>query len=251
MVTRTTTLRMLAATALVALVGCAATPPAGQSGVRVTARAEPKAGYVQPPDGTPGYSVAPEGPEDETTARRDRFRILDYRNLDDIVVYLTPVAGVPAAAPEPPTISADAGGRGRVPTLVTTVGGELRVTNSSAEPATVYLRGEGGAVVDVGTISPGGSANATLRTAGPVTALRETAGPDDRPIADVFVAPPGWTGKAVGGGRVTFSPVPPGRYTLGAWHPRLPGSQRAIELPEGKLVDETATVGVNVLPKVP
>ena len=51
-------------TALIAtFTGCSSAPPAGQSGVRVLAVAEPKAGYVQPPAGTPGYSVGPEGAE--------------------------------------------------------------------------------------------------------------------------------------------------------------------------------------------
>lgn len=228
--------------------GCGGSLPVGQSGVRVLVTAEPKTGYTPDVLAADVYTGRPEV-DDATAARRDPFRPLDYRNLSDIVVYLVPEAGS-ASAPAAKGIDIDAGdashaGHG---VKVSAVGGELRIGNSARSAKTVYLRTESGALSDLGIVAPGGTLSAMLTAPGAMSVYSESDGTEDQKLRDLYVAPNGWVATAVSGGRVTFSPVPPGEYVLHTWHPRLPGTSQRLKLPADRLVETTATVTVNVLP---
>lgn len=231
------------------LAGCGGLP-SGQSGVKVLIKAEPKAGYTMDVKAADVYAARPDM-EDATTAKRDPFRPLDYRNLADIVVYLVPDGGSAAAAPVPKPMVIDAApgssaARWRV--AVSAVGGELRVENSSASPRAVYLRTEAGVLSDVGEIPPRGSLSATLSVPGAITVWAESGKPEDDRLGEVFVAPNGWVAVGVSGGSATFAPCPPGNYTLHTWHPRLPGQSQKLTLTPDRYIETTAVVTVNVLP---
>jgi hypothetical protein len=221
------------------LAGCGGGLPPGAAGLTVTPLAEPKAGYTQPADTGGGYGAGAGGPETAVTAAADPFRLVDYRNLEGVVVYIVPTGGTavgpPAAAPQPPVVTIDAGdpdGPGRRGVNLTRVEGLLVVRNTTPRPATFYLRSETGALTDLGTVPPGGSVRHVLSAAGPLSVFREADGPDDERLAGVFLAPAGWAQKAVGGGAVTFAQLPPGRYTLMAWHPRLANRRRSVARPD-------------------
>jgi len=228
--------------------GCGGGLPAGQAGLKVVVKAEPKAGYTLDVKAADVYLANPDV-DDATTARRDPFRPLDYRNLEDIIVYLMPLNGSAAAAPLPPAQVVDAGSpRGRLEWIVSAVGGTLRIDNTASTLRSVYVRSESGTVTDVGRIEPRHSASLSLSVPGSLSVWSETGKAEDDCIAEVFVAPNGWFGKTVSGGRVTIAPVPPGRYMLHTWHWRLPGTQQPIELQPDKYTEATAAVTVNVLP---
>ncbi|QOV90370.1 hypothetical protein [Humisphaera borealis] len=248
---RTTTLTI---TALILFAigagGCGGGLPAGQAGLRVLVKAEPKTGYTLDVKTADVYAGRPEV-EDATAARRDPFRPLDYRNLSDIVVYLVPQSGSAAAAPtaKPIDIDAVAGNRqGRWTLGVSAVGGEVRIGNASPTPRAVYIRTEAGTLSDIGTVAPGASVSATMSAPGSITVWAESGKAEDDRLAEIFVAPNGWVATTVSGGNVTFAPVPAGTYTLHTWHPRLPGQSQQATLAADKYTDATATVTVNVLP---
>jgi hypothetical protein len=77
--------------------------------------------------------------------------------------------------------------------------------------------------------------------------LSDDAG--DEPVGAFYVAPTPWAKKVRGGDRATFAPLPPGIYTVGAWHPILPGSDARVQVTPDKLSKVTLKVGVNSLPK--
>lgn len=239
--------------AVVALIlaGCGGGLPAGQSGVKIAITAEPKAGYTLDVKAADVYAGRPDV-EDATTAKRDPFRPLDYRNLDDIVMYLVPDGGSAASAPTPKPIALDASpSADNQPwqVKVSAVGGELRVGNTSASPRAVYIRNEAGKLSDIGTVAPGATVAATLSAPGAMTVFAESNGAEDQRLAEIYVAPNGWVTTGVSGGTATFAPVPPGNYTLHTWHPRLPGQSQKLTLVADKYTEAKAVVTVNVLPK--
>ena len=248
------TSQTLQASFLIAIVslagGCGGGLPAGQAGLKVLVKAEPKSGYTLDVKVADVYAGKPEI-EDATAARRDPFRPLDYRNLSDIVVYLVPESGSAAAAPAAKPIDIDAvagASQGRWSLGVSAVGGELRIGNASPTPRAIYIRTETGTLSDVGTVAPGSTLSATLSAPGSITVWAESGKAEDDRLAEVYVAPNGWVATSVSGGNVTFAPVPPGTYTLHTWHPRLPGKSQRVDLAADRYTEATAVVTVNVLP---
>src|SRR4051794_37599479 len=239
-----------------ALAGCGSSLPAGMGGLKVTPQAEPKAGYRQPDDLSGGYVAGVDGPADANDSRRNPFRLIDYRNLEDIVVYLVPENGAVSAGGSSGSgsITIDAGrpgGEGRQGLSVASVGGELIVRNTASRPMSVYLRSGAGTLTDVGAVPPGGSKLASLKSPGSLTLFRETGQADDEKLADIYVAPTSWVRKTLSGETISFAPIPPGRYTLTVWHPRLPGSQQSVDVAPGGYTSVSVKIGVNPLPKVP
>ena len=241
--------------ALVLLAGCGAKVPSGMSGARVSVLAEPKAGYRperQPAGG--GYDTNPDS--DDPGPQRFPFQTLNYSSLNDIVVWLEPQEAGASSAPAPKAVTLDAGAS--VASLdkavkATAVGGEVRLENRSSGPVLAYLRSEQGSIVDAGSVAPGRSGAVRLPAPGLWQVLREAdaGAADDVVVGQVYAAPTGWVQTTVSGGRVTFSPVPPGRYVARAWHPRLPGSSQPVTLAPDRVADVTLVVSVNPLPKVP
>ena len=103
----------------------------------------------------------------------------------------------------------------------------------------------------MGSISAGGSKTVALTSPGHLTLFRESGQSDDERLADIYVAPTSWARKTLSGETVSFGPIPPGRYTLAVWHPRLPGSQQSVDVAAGGYTSVSVSIGVNPLPKVP
>ncbi|MGE0479583.1 MAG: hypothetical protein AB7Q17_03825 [Phycisphaerae bacterium] len=246
---------LLAITSLLAAVGCA--PPMrvapGLAGVRVHVRATPKAGYVPPSEDVVVDSygrvdmLAPDVPA------TGPFAHYDYRALDGVVVALNPAATTPSVRPPPVstvTISPQSGDGAAASVtgmsiFAASVGGTLTVRNGSSTAESVYSVSPGNRF-DLGTIAPGASASHTLTAAGIVEVLADSR---DAPLACVYVAPTPWVSIARAGSRVDFPDVPPGRCVATAWHPRLPGMERTLELVADRATETTLTISVNALPK--
>ena len=128
-----------------------------------------------------------------------------------------------------------------------TQAGPVTFRNSGSTPQTVLLRRP--SAIDPLEIVSGGAAAQAFDVAGsrgPVEVLRDQ---DDEPLAYVYLSPSPLVRVARGGERVTFAPLPPGKYRVTTWHPILPGSSEVVEVAPGKLSKLTLTVGVNSLPK--
>jgi hypothetical protein len=131
------------------------------------------------------------------------------------------------------------------------VGGELTVRNTTGRAMNVYLRADDGKLTEIGAVPPGGSKSAPLKSPGSLTLFRETGQAEDERIADIYVAPTSWVRKTLSGETISFAPLPPGRYTLAVWHPRLPGTQQSVMVSAGGYTLVSVTIGVNPLPKAP
>jgi hypothetical protein len=241
-----------AAAALLAWCGPGCSTPTGP-GVHVQVRAEPKQGY-HPPIGaadTGGYGATVEA-SGAREATPPGFDLIDYQWLAGIVTFVEPVggaAGPPTTATGEPLAPLNAtvdarhdASRHLADVRVASVGGRVVIRGVSRDGPAYVVRTEDGAVTEVDPADP---VYVPARP-GPLEILRDDR---DEPIARVYVAPTPWARRMRGGERVTFRPLPPGTYTVTAWHPILPGSSRRVEVTPGPLVKTTLTVGVNALPK--
>lgn len=223
------------------------------SGARIAVKAEPKQGY-KPPSGPLSMSYA-RGPgggdEGDPGAARDPFRVVDYENLRDIVVWLEPrdVPGFTAPTSGPVTMDL-AIGQGTAPTVAAAVGGKVHLQNRSQQTVAVYLRSDAGAITDAGTMSPGTAVAVTMTAPGAIEVLADAGGESDPLLGRIFVAPNAFVRTVRSGETIILSPAPPGRYDVHSWHPRLPGQSASVVLQPDQVSDVSVVVGVNVLPKV-
>ena len=220
-------------------------PAPGRAALVVTVRAEPKSGYRDTTGQSGAYEVGAVG------AGRV-YETIDYRALDDIVVWVEPAGA--AEAPAPAQLLAIDVGRPSGALRVSGLNEPWTIRNSAPEPLPVYARYESGDVVDIGTVAPGATAAHQPKEPGLVEILS-----DPRPdaLARVYVAPV----PSTGGGRLArvvrsgakeaFNDLPPGPARVHAWHPRLPGSSATVTLRAGATTGANLAVGVNRLPKVP
>jgi hypothetical protein len=66
----------------------------------------------------------------------------------------------------------------------------------------------------------------------------------------MYATPMEWGQSSHAGQTVEFNNIPPGRYQIVSWHPRLPGTTDSIDLKADHVQDATIKVGVNSLPGV-
>jgi hypothetical protein len=208
---------------LMAAMGCQSMPrPApGMAALRVQPIGEPKAGSKPPAD----VSVydSPSGPSLGTGA----FERVDYSNLDQIVVWLEPAAsasGKPAASPV--VVDVEARKPAAMVAHVSSVGQRLLIRNRGAGPGNFYSVSDGNEF-DVGTVPPGGQAEYMVKTEGLIEILSAAA---KDPVAQIYAAPSRWVRLTRSGQSVDFTDLPPGRYRLISWHPRLPGTEQTVDL---------------------
>jgi hypothetical protein len=222
------------------LVGCQSAPKAsvGMASLRVDVVAEPKAGSrlaARAPVmyDSPGATAKPESGIYET---------VDYNNVTDLIVYLEPTRG-PTAPPQ--TIDVMPGGTagGVVPA---SVGQVLTFRNAGAQPTSFYSVSEGNEF-DAKAVPPDRTMDYTVRTAGLIELLSD---PTKDPVLRIYAAPSRLVAATRSGKPVDFVDVPPGRYTVVAWHPRLPGGQTAVDLAADRPARVAVKIGVNALPKV-
>ena len=219
---------------LTAFAGC----KGPESGLTVDVRAEAKKGYEAPSVATYGGSA---NSDDE--GHDHRYHLIDYANLRDVVVWAEPGGGqaVQGAEAKPVEIKlVPAAGT----VYATGVGGRIVLRNIGKSSQTVLLRGPAGELAEYQVPASGQAEHAAVK-AGLIEVIRDE---DEDPIANVYVAPTPLVRVARGGEQVTFSPVVPGKYTVNAWHPILPGSTTTVDVPEGQTAKATLTVGVNALP---
>ena len=226
------------------LAGCQSLPaPApGLASIRVRVTAEPKAGAALAADSGGTY----EGP-----ATRDlgsgSFERVDYQELDEIVVWLEPAGdGAAAGTMGPVTIEVAAKKSGMAVGKAVSVGQRFNLRNAGEQSGTFYSVSDGNEV-DLGTIAAGGQGGFIVRSTGLIEILSE--GWKD-PVARVYAVPSRWVSVARAGSNVDFIDVPPGKYKLASWHPRLPGYEVDVKLSANQVSAATIKVGVNALPKV-
>jgi hypothetical protein len=216
--------------------GCQAAGP----GIQVQVRAEPKTGYKPPPPDDVGYGGS-DLPDAE--AHDHDFHLIDYRRLDQIVVWVEPSApgssDLPAIAPIDAAVNLFKTYSGNVD--LASVGGRVKL-NGPQKSGTYLLRTSAGELIDVPVREP----IFEPKKPGIVEVL---ANDSDAAVATIFVSPTAWAKKAVSGQPANFAPLPPGRYRVTAWHPVLPGSSQIVDVGPEKLSKLTLTVGVNSLPK--
>ena len=223
-------------------------------GIHVQVRAEPKTGYHPPigPADTAGYGATVEA-SGAQEASPPGFDLIDYQWLAGIVVWAEPQGGAAGSPPVTATgtpvaplgASVDArhdASRHLSDVRVASVGGRVVFRGVARDGPACVVRTEDGEVTEIDPADP-------VYVPGRPGLLEVLRDDRDEPIARVYVAPTPWARRIRGGERVTFRPLPPGAYTVAAWHPLLPGSSRRVDVTPGPLVKTTLTVGVNALPK--
>ena len=226
----------------------------GLSAVRIEVRATPKRGYVGPSaqigPGGDAYGMEFEsatGPREAAS-----FERVDYRALDDIVVWIEPRSDAVAsesAQDEPPvviTVSAPSAQHLDVPLFVIGVGGRVEFVNRSGRDVLIYSVSDANAF-DAGVLAPDGVASYRAVSPGLIEVLCESR---DDPIAFVYVAPTRWAKRGRSGSDVVFTDLRPGRCRVSCWHRRLPGSNTDVVLVADKITRAVVSAGVNALPKV-
>src|SRR5688572_18316975 len=117
-------------------------PAPGRAALVVTVRAEPKSGYRDTTGQSGAYEVGAVG------AGR-AYETIDYRALDDIVVWVEPAGAVEVPAP-PESLAIDVG-RPSGALRVSGLNEPWTIRNSAPEPLPVDARYESGDVVDLRT----------------------------------------------------------------------------------------------------
>jgi hypothetical protein len=210
--------------------------------LRVSVSAEPKAGRTDLPSHVAVYDSSTATPRPQGD-----YALVDYSNLDDIVIWLEP-ANANAAGPKPAPIpiAVDAPGRAAAVDKAVSVGQTIIVTNRASHPQSIYSVSDGNDF-DLGSVPAGGQGQFTVKSQGLIEVL--TMGAAD-PLARIYAAPSPWVAMARAGDSVDFNNLPPGSYRLVSWHPRLPGTEETINLAADQMAGASIKVGVNELPKV-
>jgi hypothetical protein len=241
--------------------GCAGNSPApGTASLRVQVTAQPKAAYTAANHRVSVYDVEPGfgysagngefGPRPADSAASD-YEKVDYAALDDVVIWLEPADREKVtAAPSPPEVTIDVDPQKAVDsdelTAAVAVGQRVILHNHGSKAGTVYSVSDGNEF-QLGSVSPGGSGSFTAQSPGLIEVVTTSL---DGAIARLYAAPTPWVRLARAGQTVQFDDVPPGRYTIVSWHPRLPGRKAGVELTADKTAKASITVGVQGLPKV-
>lgn len=236
--------------------GCSAPIPIrpGLSAVRIEVRATPKQGYMKrsAPVGT-GYDTygmsSDRGYEPRETGP---FARVDYRALDDIVVWIEPrldAVSFDSARDDPPVVimvNPPSTQHLDVPLFVIGVTGRLEFVNRSGRDEVIYSLADANAF-DLGVVMQGGVASYQTVSPGLIEVLCESR---VEPIALIYVAPTRWVERCRSGSDVIFTDLPPGRCRVACWHGRLPGSHANVLLVADKTTRAVVSVGVNALPKI-
>jgi hypothetical protein len=228
------------------LTGCQMMPPPapGMANVRVNVIAERKMGVVAPEDRVSVYDDAPAANKNGSGA----FERVDYSALDEIVVWMQPNENVRGAASgiAPASVEVEAKKSAAGLSLAVSVGQHVVVHNRGSRAGVFYSVSDGNAF-DLGSIPAGGQGVFTVGSTGLIEILSDAS---KDPVAEIYAAPSRWVSLAHSGGSVDFMNLPPGRYKIVSWHPRLPGYEAGITLSPNQIGAADIKVGVNALPKV-
>lgn len=221
----------------------------------IAVRAEAKPGTT-PGQGAP-KGVDPYGADDGSGAG-SVYAGVNYRRLEDIVVWLEPAGAIDAPrdawgaeAIEPVVIDirpARAGERASVvPVFGAGVGQTVRLRNDSGAPLRVFSFAEGNEF-RVGPLAPGAKADWPAAKPGVFEVLTSA---HDEPVAEVVVAPTRFVQRARAGDEVKFARVPAGSWTARAWHRRIPAAPAPVEVKPGARAEAALTLTVESLPDAP
>jgi hypothetical protein len=214
--------------------GCGGAPPAptaGRAQVWGEIRGEPKQGAPEAP-GRYARGAVPEG-----------ATFVDYTHIGPVVVRLE---GAPAVKAAPTTVTLSPAGFDDALYAVG-VGGQVVVRNQAGRALTVYGLMDGRAAFEVALAS--GADSPPLPAPDAAGALQLFTYEDEALRADLIVVA-GRFQRAQGGARFVFDDLPPGTYTLTAWHARFPELRRPVTLRAGEQAHVDLVFGVNALPKV-
>jgi hypothetical protein len=215
-------------------------PPApGTAVLRLHVVAEPKIGVL---------AESPDSREYDDVSLTPGMEHLDYADLPDIVVWLEPANGGPDQACQLAPARIDIDSRHVASEMAATVSvGQKIVVHNSSMAADFYSVSDGNDF-DLGRIAPDASASYTVKSAGLIEVLTDSA---RDPVARIYVAPTPWVWLTTAGKTVEFRNLAPGQYKVVTWHPRLPGREITVVLSANQVVTVAAKVGVNDLPKIP
>jgi hypothetical protein len=161
-------------------------------------------------------------------------RLVDYSKPGSSVVYLD-VGGRPGGVANLAVEESLAGARLAPGFAVVGAGGEVAITNRSQSEAVLSLP----ALARVERLPAGEELTVIADRAG---ALEIFLLGSDEP-AKVWVAPGPWT-RPDASGRFALTGLAPGRFTLHAWHPRLPSASADVELRAGETAAVDFAIGV-------
>lgn len=224
-----------------ALLGCQQ-PSASNDGMAtllVHVKANPKTG-----SGLSGQKIYT---YDTTNKPVDRgaFTQVDYGDLDDIVVWLEPVAPVASQPAGPETLDINPGQEPASLAAAVSVGQQLVLHNASSSPQTIYSVSDGNDF-DFEAVPAGGEVQYTVRSPGLIEVLTNSS---DKSVK-VYAAPSSRVRMVHSGETIFFNKLSPGQYRLFSWHPRLPGSQTDLNLTANQSAEASIDVTVNSLPKI-
>ncbi len=168
---------------------------------------------------------------------------IEYKKLDDIVVYVEPVNAAPGGEQKPPAIEIDLSklkGAGDAPLFVVGSGGEIVFKNKSRQPQSVYSVSEA-KKFSATPIAPGAEQRITADKPGLIDILSDAT---DEVLAQVYVAPCKEVRMGRCGDTLKFSELDAGRYRVVTWHRVLPGVTREVVVEDKKSVKVDATVGM-------
>ena len=232
------------------LAGCESVPaPApGTAALRLMVVAEPKTGAVAANTHVSVYDSATATGYGPSGGSGGDFERVDYPALSEIVVWLEPIDSTKAANPDHPStpVEIDPQKPATFLTGAVCVGQPLVIHNGGSRAANVYSVSDGNDF-DLGSLPPGGTVRYTVRSPGLIEILSDSIAD---PVATIYAVPTPWFRLARSGQTVAFTDLPPGRYRVVSWHPRLPGHQATVTLLANQIASATIKVGVNGLPIV-
>ena len=212
---------VLAACALWACASRPGPPAPGMATVEGTVRLVPR-------DGAPTSS----GGGSYGDRRLRDVRLVDYSKPEASVVFLD-AGSRPGGRVELAAESSISGAR-LVPKLsVVGAGGEIAIANRTTQEVVVSLPGAD----RVERIAAGAQWVSSADRAGPLEIFLLGA---EEPVR-VWVSPGPWT-RPDASGRFALTDLPPGHFTLRAWHPRLPSASAPVDLQ----ADTTSTVDFEI-----
>lgn len=147
-------------------------------------------------------------------------------DLGPVVVYLA-ADGAAAGAPPPPTAIRQKAARFVPRFLAVAAGQTVAMPNDDTIFHNVFSYSKPNDF-DLGLYAGGDSRSVTLRHPGVVKlycSIHESMS------GTVFVSPTPWFATAYADGTFEVRDVPPGRHVLRTWNEKLPGTERAIEVP--------------------
>lgn len=175
-------------------------------------------------------------------------RRLDYKHLKGLVVYAVALDTPSAAAPAPGLVTAEKGWRGWRLTpefQAVSAGAPVVFRNAGKQRVTVVAGGVSAGSLAV-AVGPGAEVNRVLEDVG---LYRLSCLEDARGEARVFAA---GSHHALAGPEGAYElRLPAGRYSVTAWHERLPPRSEELNLAAGESRSLDFELSVRQLPEVP